>query len=119
MKPDDGRVSIADLLRMHQTIASSLDPSIPNQNDFRFAAFGAMIEIAEAMQHLPWRPWRIADRRKPTSEELDAAIPELADVLGALLRCVANLGIDPERFERACVEHIVVKFKRIKSGIDS
>lgn len=113
-----GSPSIADLVRMHQGVASVLDTSQPNQNDFRFAAFGAMIEVGEAMQHLPWRPWRTADRRPPTAAELEAAIPELADAVGALLRCVANLGIDPQRFERSCVEHIAVKFERVESGQD-
>lgn len=110
--------TIAGLLRMHQAVADTLDESVTNQNDFRFALLGVVTEVAEAIQHLPWRPWRTADRRPPTSEELDAAIPELADALGALLRGVVNLGIDPERFEQACVEHISVKFERIRSGQD-
>lgn len=112
------QASIATLVRMHQAVADSLDADVPNQNDFRFALLGVVTEVAEALQHLPWRPWRTADRREPTSAEMAAAIPELADALGALLRGVANLGIDPERFERACVEHIAVKFDRIRSGRD-
>jgi hypothetical protein len=112
------QATIANLLRMHQAVADSLDPDVPGQNDFRFAMFGAFTEIAEAVQHLPWRPWRAADRREPTADELAAATPELADAIGALLRCVANLGIDPDMFEQACLEHISVKFERLASGWD-
>lgn len=114
----DLNLTIAELVRMHTAIAETLDPTVANQNDFRMAAFGAMLEVGEAFQHLPWRPWRTADRRPPTAEELEAAIPELADALGALLRCVANLGIDPDRFERACALHIATKFQRIRNGVD-
>ena len=66
--------TIADLIRMHEAIAASLDTSRPGNNDWRFAALGAYTEIGEVFAHLPWRPWRASDSRQPTAEELDLAL---------------------------------------------
>lgn len=110
--------TITDLVRMHGEIAKQLDASVPNQNDFRFALLGVCVEVGEALQCLPWRPWRAADDRQPTEKDLSEALPELADAMGALLRAVANLGIAPEVFEYACVEHITIKYQRITNGMD-
>ena len=110
--------TIADLIRMHEAIAASLDTSRPGNNDWRFAALGAYTEIGEVFAHLPWRPWRASDSRQPTAEELDLALPELADAVGALLRCVVNLGIDAETFEQACLAHVKTKYERLGNGHD-
>jgi hypothetical protein len=115
---DTSKIGIADLISAHAHIASQLDMRVTNQNDWRFALFGALAEIGEVLQILPWRPWRAADDRLPGSVELDEAIPELADVVSAVFRAVANLGIDPRRFELACFEHVQVKHKRLLAGQD-
>jgi hypothetical protein len=111
-------MTLVEILKAHQEIAQALDSSVPNQNDYRFAGLAAIIEVAEALQNLPWRPWRARDRRSPTEDELEAALPELADAAGALFRMVVNLGIPPERFARACEEHIAEKWRRINLGVD-
>ena len=114
----EATMTLTELLEKHQEIAQALDASVPNQNDFRFAGLGAIVEIAEALQNLPWRPWRASDRRPPTEGELEAALPELADAAGALFRMVVNLGIPPERFAKACEEHLAEKWRRISLGVD-
>jgi hypothetical protein len=111
-------VTIAQLIRAHTHVAEQLDPSVPNQNDWRFALLGVVAEIGEVLTVLPWRPWRGADSNEIGTAHIDAALPELVDVVSAALRAVANLGIDPERFERACVDHIRIKHERIYSGQD-
>jgi hypothetical protein len=111
-------MTLVDILKAHQEIARALDSSVPNQNDYRFAGLATIVEVAEALQNLPWRPWRARDRRPPTEDELEAALPELADAAGALFRMVVNLGIPPECFARACEEHIAEKWRRINLGVD-
>ena len=111
-------ITIAQLIRAHVHVAEQLDSSLPNQNDWRFALLGVVAEIGEVLAVLPWRPWRRADGHMPTPVEINAALPELVDVVSAALRAVANLGIDPIRFEDACIEHIRVKHDRIYSGQD-
>ena len=121
MTPHDAHeatMTLTELLEKHQEIAQALDASVPDQNDFRLAGLGAVVEIAEALQNLPWRPWRASDRWLPTEDELEAALPELADAAGALFRMMVNLGIPPERFARACEEHVAGKWRRIGLGVD-
>ena len=117
-QPHEATMTLTELLEKHHEIAHALDSPVPNQNDFRFAGLGAITEIAEALQHLPWRPWRASDRRAPTEEELEAALTELADAAGALFRMVVNLGIPPEGFAKACEDHVAEKWRRIVLGVD-
>jgi hypothetical protein len=111
-------ITVADLVHMHEAIAASLDINQPGNNDWRFAALGAYTEIGEIFANLPWRPWRSSDSRKPTQLELDLALPEIADAVGALLRCVVNLGINAEAFEAACLKHVQTKYERLSNGHD-
>lgn len=57
-QPHKATMTLTELLEKHHEFAHALDSSVPNQNDFRFAGLGAIVEIAEALQNLPWRPWR-------------------------------------------------------------
>ena len=82
-QPHKATMTLTELLEKHHEFAHALDSSVPNQNDFRFAGLGAIVEIAEALQNLPWRPWRASDPRPRSADELEAAMPELADAAGA------------------------------------
>lgn len=112
-------LSVEALLQRHQQIVNRLDNSVRNQNDWRFSLFGAYTELGEATAHLPWRPWRVADRRPPYPEEIIAAVPELADAVSAIFRAVVLLGVPNSMFQAALWEHVAIKEQRIDSGKDS
>jgi hypothetical protein len=70
--------------------------------DWRLSLLGAMSELGEALQELPWRPWRAADQREPTESEIAAALDELVDAFCTIPRVCYALGIPVDAFVVAC-----------------
>jgi hypothetical protein len=112
------KATIGELAQAHRNIADRLDISVPGQNDFRFALLGAVSEIGEALQHLPWRPWRTLDQRVPSEEDISDALPELIDAMSAILRACINLGVTPQEIEDALWAHVEIKHHRLDEGFD-
>jgi hypothetical protein len=106
-------VTLEEYYTTHSYIQSLLGPG-----DFRFALLGAYHEIGEALDHLPWRPWRVTDHRTPSKEEIARALPEITDSIGALTRALVNLGVEPKDFVEAMRGHLRTKLDRIGAGID-
>jgi hypothetical protein len=106
-------MTLIEYFQNHQRIQERLGPG-----DFRFALLGAVHEIGEALDHLPWRPWRVDDHRAPTREEALQALPELCDAIGALTRALVNLNLSPADFEEAMWKHLTTKHDRISDGTD-
>jgi hypothetical protein len=86
--------------------------------DWRHIALGIIAETGEMLAELPWRPWKVADQRVPTAEELERALPELADLIATTLRLGLHLGYTPEEMAEAVEAHLGCKRERMDSGRD-
>lgn len=86
--------------------------------DWRFAVLGMYHEVGEVLRELPWRPWRIADQREPTEEELVKAKQELGDVIGTAIHVAMYLDMGAEDLQQAVEDHLARKRFRILEGID-
>lgn len=86
--------------------------------DWRLGVLGAFIELAEAMQELPWRPWRVSDHRGSTPEERTKACDEFADAICTIVRACGQLNITGSELQEAVIRHVIRKQERLSSGVD-
>lgn len=79
----------------------------------RDLSLGLMMELAELVDSVPWKPWRPVGAQP---EDLDNATREVVDIIFFLVAICEDLEITPEMIEAKFRTVLANNYARIKTG---
>lgn len=107
-----------EFLRSVQMRTSALVPGcipdgndLPTQTQLQTYSLAMMVELAEFVQELPWKPWK----KNPKPLDPERVADEFADILafmGILIEYLDRMGITPEDLARAYNKKTEVNVQR-------
>lgn len=78
----------------------------------------AFLELAEAQQETPWKPWATGDRGAAWAQNRDAFVGELVDTLFFVANALCAVGVTDEELARRYAAKMMVNVKRQETGYD-
>lgn len=78
----------------------------------------AFLELAEAQQETPWKPWATTNKRQAWIDNRDKFVGELVDVLFFVANSLVAVGCSDEELELRYLAKMKVNEKRQEDGYD-
>lgn len=114
-----------DMLRCVQENVSGLVPGAvpdgpPSKDALRTYALALVVEAAEFLQTLDWKPWKNPGKAEASAPDRERTADEFADILaflGVLIVYLERMGLTPKDLAQAYMRKSVVNVDRFLGAI--